>query len=90
MRIFALTGMLLLAGLLSPARALAADTWCLRNFDDPPGKPCVAAPLDYCLRGLIAGGGVCGRDRGGNRDVTEGRARSQRDDRRDDRKDRWN
>ena len=90
MRTFALTGMLVLAGLLASGSARAAENWCLRNFDHPPGKPCVSAPLDYCLRGLIAGGGVCGRERSGARELGEDRARPQRDGRRGERKDRWN
>ncbi len=90
MRILALTGTLVLAGLLTSGSARAAENWCLRNLGDPPDKPCVSAPLDYCLRGLAAGGGVCARERGGAREVNEDRARPQRDGRRTDRKDRWN
>jgi hypothetical protein len=51
-------------GLVTAQGAQAADNWCLRNFGDSPGKGCVSAPLEYCLRGLAAGGGVCARDRG--------------------------
>ena len=39
-----------------------AENWCVRNFGDPPDKPCVAAPLEYCLQGIRLGG-VCARDR---------------------------
>jgi hypothetical protein len=48
---------------LVTARNVQAETWCLRNFGDPPNKDCVSAPLQYCLRGLAAGGGICVRDR---------------------------
>jgi hypothetical protein len=90
MRTLAMTGTLVLAGLLVSGSGRAAENWCLRNFGDPPDKRCVSAPLDYCLRGLAAGGGVCGRERGGAREVSEDRARPQRDGRRGERKDRWN
>ena len=56
-------GLFALVGLVTIQGAQAAENWCLRNFGDPPGKGCVSAPLQYCLRGLVAGGGVCARDR---------------------------
>jgi hypothetical protein len=56
-------GLFALLGLVAAQSAQAAENWCLRNFGDPPGKGCVSAPLQYCLRGLAAGGGVCARDR---------------------------
>jgi hypothetical protein len=89
-RIFALTVVLLLAGLPASGGAWAAETWCLRNHGDPPDKPCVSALLDYCLRGLAAGGGVCAREHGGSREVQQERARPERAGRRNDRRDRWN
>jgi hypothetical protein len=89
MRTFVPAGVLL-AALLASDGAQAGETWCLRNFGDPPDKPCVAAPLDYCLRGLAAAGGVCARDRAGAREVNEERSRLQRDGRRSERRDRWN
>ena len=51
-------GLFALLGLVAAQSAQAAENWCLRNFGDPPGKGCVSAPLQYCLRGLVAGGGV--------------------------------
>lgn len=81
---------LVLVAILASGPARAAENWCLRNFGDPPDKPCISAPLAYCLRGLAAGGGVCAREHGGAREVNEDRARPQRDGRRGDRKDRWN
>lgn len=90
MRKFALTAALALTGLLASSGAWAAETWCLRNFGDSPDKPCVSAPLDYCLRGLAAGGGICARENGGAREASQDRARPQRDGRRNDRRDRWN
>ena len=56
-------GLFALLCLVATPSARAAENWCLRNFGDPPGKRCVSAPLQYCLRGLAAGGGVCARDR---------------------------
>jgi hypothetical protein len=44
-----------------------AENWCVRNFGDPPDKPCVSAPLEYCLQGIRLGG-VCARDRSYLRD----------------------
>ena len=78
MRTLVMTGALVLTGLLVSGSARAAENWCLRNFGDPPDKPCVSAPLDYCLRGLIAGGGVCGREHGGAREASDNRARAPR------------
>jgi hypothetical protein len=52
-----------LLGVVAPQSSHAADSRCLRNFGDPPGKGCVSAPLEYCLRGIAVGGGVCARDR---------------------------
>ena len=51
-------GLFALLCLVATPSARAAENWCLRNFGDPPGKSCVSAPLDYCLRGLAAGGGA--------------------------------
>lgn len=80
----------MLAGLIFSDSGNAAENWCLRNFDDPPNKPCVSAPLEYCLRGLIVGGGVCGSNHGSPREAFESRPRAQRDGRRGERKDRLN
>jgi hypothetical protein len=57
---------LLLAGLLSasvlvPQSSQAAENWCARNLGEGAGKPCVTAPLDYCMRGIRLGG-VCARE----------------------------
>ena len=78
-------GLLALVGLVTIQGAPAAENWCRRNFGDPPGKGCVSAPLQYCLRGLVAGGGVCARDRSYLDDPSE---RPQRPARRAG-KDRW-
>jgi hypothetical protein len=43
-------------------QSAGAENWCVRDFGDPPDKPCVAAPLEYCLQGIRLGG-VCARDR---------------------------
>jgi hypothetical protein len=56
-----LTGIFALIGLIG-AQNVHGETWCLRNFGEPPDKNCVSAPLQYCLRGLAAGGGICARD----------------------------
>lgn len=82
------TWSLALLGLVAAQSAHAADNWCLRNFGDPPGKGCVSAPLEYCLRGLVAGGGVCARDRS-YLEQSDDRDRSARPARRAA-KDRWN
>jgi hypothetical protein len=37
-----------------------AETWYLRNPADPTREG-VAAPLQYCLRAIAAGGGACAR-----------------------------
>jgi hypothetical protein len=80
-------GLFALLGSLAAQSAQADDTWCLRNFGDPPSKGCVSTPLQYCLRGLVAGGGVCARDRG-YLDPGDDRDRLQRPPRRAA-KDRW-
>ena len=87
MKTFVVTAMLALLGLVAASSAQAADSWCLRNFGDPPGKGCVSAPLEYCLRGIAVGGGVCARDRS-YLDQDDDRDRRQRATRRSGR-DRW-
>ena len=47
-------GLFALLCLVAAPSARSAENWCLRNFGDPPGKGCVSAPLQYCLRGLAA------------------------------------
>ncbi len=74
---FVLAG--ILAALLEPQSA-DAENWCVRNFGDPPDKPCVSAPLEYCLQGIRLGG-VCARDRSYLQD-SDSRRQPQKADRR--------
>ena len=60
MRSLLLVG-LLTASALVPQSSRAAENWCARNLGEGAGKPCVTAPLDYCLRGIRLGG-VCARE----------------------------
>ncbi len=48
-------------GLIAAPGAQAAENWYLRSFGDSGGKGGVAAPLQYCLRGIAVAGGICGR-----------------------------
>ena len=57
--------LVLFVGLLSASalfpQSSRAENWCARNLGEGAGKPCVTAPLDYCLRGIRLGG-VCARE----------------------------
>ena len=76
----------ILAALLGPQSA-RAENWCVRNFGDPPDKPCVSAPLEYCLQGIRLGG-VCARDRSYLQD-SDNRGQPQKANRRGAKKERW-
>ena len=57
-------GALVALALLLTQEALAADNWCYRKLGDSSDKPCggAVAPLEYCLRGALVGGGACSRE----------------------------
>jgi hypothetical protein len=42
-----------------------AETWCVRQFGDPPGRQvCTFSSAEECLRAVFIGGsGICGRQR---------------------------
>jgi hypothetical protein len=43
-----------------------AETWCVRQFGDPPGRQfCAFSSAQECLRAVFIGGsGTCGREPG--------------------------